>query len=189
MYYRLGADVAGMSQYWRPLNNEHVLTILGEVLDVENDAIDLPFRFEVNFTPGLDGGPARQPLYAFLPNVNAMHKRLVESIRGAGADNLQSFAAQVVDGATGEVVDDYEVVNVVGMVSCANLQKSRAHPIAGVYYFEELVIDPAATDGQLMFRLAESPMEIVVHGRVADAIRAESFEGVTLEPLSESPGA
>jgi hypothetical protein len=184
MYFRLGADVADMSQYWEAQNNQHVLTILGEPLSVENDAIDLPFRFNVTYSPGLDGEPKRQTLYDFIPNTNTMHKRLVETLQASGVDNLQTFPAIVSDDATGKESEEYLVVNVLGLMSAADLPASRSQELADVRVFDKLVIDETKAKEQLLFRLAESQIEIIVHERVADAIRGGNFTGVTLEPLA-----
>jgi len=178
-----------MRQYWEALNNQHVVTILGELLSVEEDAIELPFKFSVRFTQGIDGQAKKQPLYDFMPNRRVMHKRLVETLRSAGVDNLQTFAAEVVDAESGAISRDHLVVNVIGIIACANLDESRSHPLGDVHYFEQLVLDQPRAAGILMFRLAESPIEVVTHEKIAEAIRAGNFEGVILEPLMETAGS
>lgn len=188
MYFRLDADVASMSQYWEAQNNQHVMTILGELLSVNDDAIELPFRFTVSFSPDLEGKPKRQPLYDFVPSTNAMHKRLVTTMQAAGVDNLQIFPAQVVDAISGAISSDYVVVNVVGMVSAANLAESQSRELADVRVFDKLVLDVPKARKLLMFRLAESQMEIIIDAKVADAIRHGKFAGVVLDPVTESTG-
>ena len=186
MYFRLDADVADMSQYWEQQNNQHVMTIMGELLSVEEDAIELPFQFTVTFTPGLDGEPRRQGLYDFVPSTNTMHKRLVAALEAAGVDNLQTFPAEVTDGTSGVVSNDYVVANVIGIASVADLAESQSQELADVRVFERLVIDPEKAGRALMFRLAESQIEIIVAETVAETIRGGGFAGIVLEPLSES---
>ena len=186
MYYRLDADLNGMRQYWEALNNQHALTYMGRLLTVEDDVLELPFKFGVNFSYGVDGDEPKQTLYDFMPNRRVMHTRLVEALRFSGVDNLQTFPAEVLDTASGVVSREFQVVNVIGLVSCADLEASRSHPLGTVYFFEQIVLDPSRTGGALMFRLAESPVEVVVHEKVADAIRAGNFNGVVLEPLMEN---
>lgn len=186
MYYRLHVDLNGMRQYWEALNNQHVVPILGHLLTPEKEGFELPFRFRVRFSQGIDDPVQKQPLYDFMPNRRVMHKRLVDTIRSTGVDNLQTFPAEVVDADSDAVSREYLLVNVIGLISCANREESRSHRLGNVQFFEELVLDQPRTGGALMFRLAESPIEIVVHEKVADAIRAGNFHGVVLNPLMET---
>jgi hypothetical protein len=186
VYYRLHVDLNGMRQYWEALNNQHVVPILGQLLSVEKEVIELPFKFRVKFSQGIDDPGKKQPLYDFMPNRRVMHKRLVGAILSTGVDNLQTFPAEVLDADSGALSREYLVVNVIGLISCANRDESRSHPLGNVQFFEELVLDQPRTAGALMFRLAESPIEIVVHEKVADAIRTGNFHGVVLDRLMET---
>jgi hypothetical protein len=186
VYYRLHVDLNGMRQYWEALNNQHALTYMGRLLSVENDALELPFKFGVSFSRGIDGEDTKQTFYDFMPNRRVMHTRLIETLRSTGVDNLQTFPAEVLDTASGAISREHQVVNIIGLVSCADLDASRSRPLGDVNFFDQVVLDPSRTSGALMFRLAESPIEVIVHEKVADAIRAGRFNGIVLEPLMET---
>jgi len=122
-------------------------------------------------------------MYAFFPHVNLMSTRLVQTLASAGVDNLEIFPARITDPNTGAVYDDYCAVNVVGLVECADMGKSEHTPLADVYTFRELVIVPEKTMGLPLFRLAESPIDIIVNEQVANAIRNANFPELVLEPV------
>jgi hypothetical protein len=97
---------------------------------------------------------------------------------------LQVFPAVITNPETGATLEHYLAVNVVGTIAAADMTKSDARPLADVHYFLKLEIDPGKPRDALMFRLAESPMEIIVHDKVAKAIQDGGFTGVVLVPVS-----
>ena len=183
MYYRLDRDAVSGNVYIERAFTQWASFITGQPL---TDGLPLPVPFRLDVDLDEDGRPMAPRLDAYFPEESLMHKSLVEVIRGAGVDNIQTFPAVLTDSRSGQRTSDYLVINVVGLVSCANLERSEAEPLADVYYFHELVIDPGRVGALLMFRLAESQMETIVHERVAEAIRHGQFTGVVLEPLSEA---
>jgi hypothetical protein len=180
MYYRLDVDLGSMKGYVNRENNQHLTLIEGTIMG-DDEGAELPFRYSIE---AKDGAPV---LYDFYPSKNLMRQRLVEALQSAGVNNLQILPAAITNSHTGAIIDDYVVVNVIGMVSCANIDESSTSPLADVYYFHNLVIDPARTRDMLMFRLAESPMEIIIHETVAQQIEAGGFTGLILQPLTEAP--
>jgi hypothetical protein len=184
VYYRLHTD-GDENVYMKKQRglNSHVELGMGIMWDVKKDDIELPYRYIMtvveNETPRL---------YGWYPGSDLMQERLVKILSDAGVDNLQVFPAEIRHADTNENVPGYVTVNIVGRVSCANMAHSDASPLANVYYFHDLVIDPSRTRGLLMFRVHESPMIVLVHEQVAKAIQAADVYGLTLEPLSESTG-
>jgi hypothetical protein len=89
---------------------------------------------------------------------------------------------------TNELINDYVVANIVGLVACADISGSDATPYADVHYFHSLAINPKKTGGALMFRLAESRIDVIVADQVAKALRTANFRNLVLEPLGEIPG-
>jgi len=182
MYYSLGVDGdENVYMEKKPGLNGHVELAMGRSWDVEKDAIELPYRFTM--TVDEDAEPV---LYGWYPGSDLMQERLVEVLRSVGVDNLQTSPAEILREDTQEEVQGYVALNIVGRVSCADLKSSRTSPLANVYYFHNLVIDPKRTQGLLMFRVDESPMIVLVHEKVAKAIQAGNFLGLTLEPVSET---
>lgn len=109
--------------------------------------------------------------------------RLLASLRAAGVDNLQAFRATIDDPFTGVVHTNYHVVNVVGCVAAADLEKSQWSTESGTPLvdtnFDSLTIDPAKATGFLMFRLAECISAIVIHDSVRRHLLADGFTSLT----------
>src|SRR3712207_5808238 len=129
MFFRLQAEPGLQSGYLKQQNNKHETLLMGALVD-ETD-LESPWRYTatVNEEHGL-------ALSDYYPGARVMSKRLVETLQGAGVDNLQTFPAEITNGATGEVIGDYVVVNIVGMVSAANTAASVATPVADVQHFQ-----------------------------------------------------
>jgi hypothetical protein len=120
-----------------------------------------------------------------------MRDDLIRALQEAGVDNLQLFPAAIHDEVNAREHTDYKAVNIIGLVSCANMAQSpRMDPdddseIIDVD-FDSLVIDESKTGGALLFRLAESASAIVVHRSVRE--RAERIPGMTFYGPGEWSG-
>jgi hypothetical protein len=183
MYYSLSTDGRD-NLYMRKQRglNSHIELAMGQRWDVVKDEIDLPYSYTMSVVEG-----QAPRFYAWYPGSDLMQERLVEVLRAAGVDNLDTFPTQIVNAATDEIIPGYLTVNIVGRVACANMAKSHSEPLADSNYFHDLVIDPARARGLLMFRVDESPMIVLVHERVAAAIEAGGFTGLTLQPVAQMP--
>jgi hypothetical protein len=120
-----------------------------------------------------------------------MTDKLVQALREAGVDNLDTYAAEIVNPRTKETWTNYLAVNIVGAVSAADMAKSATGPMMeddlspGLIDvpFEGVVIDEKRAGGMLMFRLAEAINSIVVHDNVKRQLEASGFEDLTfVEP-------
>ena len=112
-----------------------------------------------------------------------MSERLVSTLQTAGVDNLQVFRATIYDPNSGTRRNDYRVVNIVGRVAAADLDKSvwsssGGRPIIDVN-FDSLAINEQRAGGLLLFRLAECISAIVIHARVRDALLAAGFSSLS----------
>jgi hypothetical protein len=164
--------------YVRKTANKHEPLLDGSIVDENSLTLPWPLTVEVDPEEGLE-------MSDYYPGAKIMSKRLVETLRSTGVDNLQTFEAEIKNSETGEMIDDFVVVNVVGMVSCADEDASDASPLADVSFFHTLVIEPSRAKSFLMFRLSESRMDVIVHESVAKAIQLGNFTDVILEPLGE----
>lgn len=176
MYYILGTD-PGITAYVEPERESPNSLVSGVYIDPAGEP--LPYRYRYHDLLG-------NPLHEFDSGTNLMSKRLISVIQGCGVDNLQTFQVELVDESTGSETDDFCVVNVVGLVACANVESSESSPLGGGYYFHNLVIDKEKTRGLLIFRLAESLIDILVDEKVAQEIKKHDFRGVTLTAITDS---
>jgi hypothetical protein len=177
MYYRLQADLSLDSGYVQKEDNQHEPLMNGAIVD-ENELI-LPWPFTVK--PPEEG----LKMSDYYPGAKIMSNRLVSILQSLGVDNLQTFPAVIKNKQTDELINNFLVINVIGMVSCANVAASESTPLADVNFFNKLVIDPKRARGLFMFRLAESRMDIIVIDKIAKAINDGNFKDIVLEPLEE----
>ena len=182
MYYKLHADLSMRSGYIDEEENQHETLATGSLVDESELILPWPFTAEVDPEEAFE-------MSDYYPGARLISKRLVKTLKANGVDNLQTFPAEITNSETGEIIRDYLVVNIIGMVSCANVDASDTAPLADVKHFHKLVIDPSRTSGLLMFRLAESRRDVIVAEKVAKAIQEGNFRDVTLEPLQEEPTA
>lgn len=177
MYYRLDAKFNFPACGMHDEENIHETLMSGVIVD-DTDLV-LPWPFSMR----CDNDPDRH-LGDFYPSCNLMSERLLATLRSCGVDNLQTFPALITHMCTGQTIDTYKVVNVLGLVSAADMAASKSQSLADASYFESLVIDEVKVCGLLMFRLEESPMEILLHESVALKIQKGSFVDVSFESTS-----
>ena len=109
----------------------------------------------------------------FSPGILLFSDELLDAVHGAGVDNLDAYATELYNPLTQERFKNYKAINVVGVVSAADLSKSKFHaygrPLIDVD-FDSLAIDSKKAKNLLMFRLAECVSGIVVHERVKEEV-------------------
>jgi hypothetical protein len=130
------------------------------------------------------------PMYQ--STVLIMRDDLIQVLQEAGVDNLEIFPALIRDEKINKERTNYKAVNIVGLVSAADMaQSSRMDPTSTNAMidvdFDSLVLDESKTGGALLFRLAESVNAIVVHRSVRDRVRAR-IPGMTFYASGEWSG-
>lgn len=101
-----------------------------------------------------------------------MSERFLKLLEDAGVDNVQKIPAKIVSDVDGYVWDNYFGVNVIGVITCADMDNSIYDEIMpGHYIFDELAIHPEKANGALMFRLHEHLPTIVIHRNVGVYIK------------------
>ncbi len=125
-----------------------------------------------------------------IPSSPLFSQRFVDILRGAGIRNLDIYDAEVIDRERGRTYTHYKAVNIIGRVSCADLEKSEYVPghKPPLMEFEKLVIDESKTMGLPLFRLAEAVQFILVSEAVKQAIESAKLLGVRVVSL-EDPSA
>lgn len=119
----------------------------------------------------------------WLTPITVMSKRLLEAMRGAGVDNLETYAVELHDPVSGAAHTDFVAFNLVGVRSVADRAKTKLAP--GVLDrkvsadIDSLVVDAEKAGGALMFRAAESVNAILIHASVCDAIEDAGIETLT----------
>ena len=196
MYYRLDNEKINGNTLVHSVSHDDVFLTGGQLI---TKPVTKPFRYMMevcdpgyDLDPDYEGPPAEGPpweandYFDYYDSGCLMHKRLYEGLLSAGIHNLQSFPAIVERPDTGEVFPDYLAINVVGLVSCAVLEKSESDPLGELHFFHKLVIDRSRTHDLLLFRLAEYPPTILVHENVATKLMEAHYSGLVIEPVAES---
>ena len=177
MYYKLDTDRMELTAFITQEEGPAMFRMReGQLYEMDPDEEGFSFSYEDEQVP---------PLLDYIAGKCLMSRELVQVLETAGVDNLQIFDAPLTDAATGEINTGYRVVNVIGLVEAADMDSSDSIPLGSGSVFTALVIDTEKAQGLLMFRLAESRTDLIVHERVADAITAGQFRGLTLTPVTD----
>lgn len=195
-YYRwVGVDT-GENIMMKRVSHRGISTTGGSVIDPE--ALELPLEIEMwageehgydQYDPDFDGELVEQSLQDRLQDYyrlsSLMTPELVNTLRAAGVEQLQTFPVKITDAMSGETLDrEYLFVNITCVVSCADLESSEQDAVGDAYHFHSLRIDEAKTQGAPLFRLAESPIEVIVNEKVSRTLREGNFAGLDLEAVS-----
>lgn len=151
--------------------------------------IQLEPQFRADFEVVVHGAP--DPLPHWLgdrtPVVSAP---LLAALRRAGVDNVQSFPVLVRRAESGERIEGFSLLNVVGAVDAADPEASRGEvlidedPGPKLTQYSHLVLARDRTQDLNLFRLADSPSVLLVHDRVKQKLWADAPpEGWGLVPL------
>lgn len=173
-YYLLERDLKDNSRRIDQSSHFDHSFIMGSLLE---STITPPVIFDVDAECGGRDVPS-----TFLPQP-VFSLQLVDHLRSLGVANLEIVSVLINVLAGTPPLEGYVLVNVVGVVSCANLNASRFEEFDGMYDFDEIVIDVEAARGHDFFRLAEAPDYLVVSGRIADRIDRTAFSDIKLVPL------
>jgi hypothetical protein len=177
VYYELNSDEANMSAYVSDVRSTGKSLISGNPITVRPET--LPFQYSFSDSSGA-------PLFDYYSALNIMSAKLTETLERAGVDNLQKFACELSPDGGGPVRSDFFTVNILGLVSCADVAASKTTELGSSFYFHNLVLRAEKTGDLLMFRLAESEMTVIVHESVAAAIKGAKLNGIVLKPLKQS---
>jgi hypothetical protein len=169
---------------------------LGEIPEVDDVeswmsgsavVVPVPEPLEIEIDPDEPGLP--QEMYELEALI--MSDRLLRALQEIGVDNLQPYRARLVGPESGRVFENYHLVNVVGAVLCADLERSEYDPPPGSptisVAFDRLVIDEARTGGTLLFRLGESLSKILVHEKVKRHLESRGFDMLTFDEVESAP--
>ena len=192
-YYRIISPDEGKNIMMKRDSHREVYDTSGIAID--ENKIELPFKIKMfageesgydQYDPDFEGEYIQPSIEERLKDYyslsSLMTPALIHALREVGVDNLQVFPVEIEDAFTGEVLNfKYTLVNIVGLVSCANLETSESEPFGSGYYFHKIKIDEEKVKGLSMFRLAESHLEIIVDEKVAKIINSEKFSGIAAE--------
>jgi hypothetical protein len=134
-----------------------------------------------------EAAPPKTLYKAGIPMMKAaLHKAFLD----AGVDNLDTYAVEVRSETAPEVDRSFVAFNVVGVVSAADMGKSKFTPGGPQLIqvdFSSVAIDPKKAGGHSLFRLGENVSAIVVHDRVKRHLEKLAF-GLSFIPPEKWAG-
>jgi len=147
---------------------------------------DEPVKQPISLVIDADSG--EQMPDAFLLGIPLFSTRLLDLLTSLGVDNIQTYDAIITDPRTNISFDNYKAVNIVGLVSCANLEESEYIEGSGapLMYFDRLVLNKDIPTDLHMFRLAESAGTILISAAIAKKIISNKLTGMRLLPLESA---
>lgn len=149
-------------------------------------SVDRPYELELVVEPGADPDEFPPMDFQDAPTFRLFSSRLQDVLAQAGVDNVEYIDAEVTYGPTGESLD-YAVANVVGVVSALDFDRSEVvrDPLGNVINVETLCLDEEKLAGHRLITLAETPLTLVVHTELTDAIQAAELTGCRFVPPGE----
>lgn len=121
-----------------------------------------------------------------------MRMDLIECLHAAGVNNLELFDTVIQDPETGEEHKNFKAFNIVGVVSAADMDKSKLMGTSDSTMididFDSLAIDEEKAAPFKMFRLAECVSAIIVNEVVKQEIERQEIPGMDFYNPSDWSG-
>jgi hypothetical protein len=115
-----------------------------------------------------------------------MPRRMLQALRAVGVDNLDAYSTVIRHPRTGFETRDYVAVNLLGMVSAADIARSQVVGGSSDHRldtdFDGFAVEPKRALDLLMFRLAENTSAILVHRKVKEYLQREGFTQLRFIP-------
>jgi hypothetical protein len=141
--------------------------------------MSVPVEFDVDLS--IDG---RELSAVFVVPTFVARKEFYEALVAAGVDNVDPYPAVIRNGDTKQEFRDYLLLNVIGVVACADLTASEYDDLGpGIHVIESVAIKGDKLPNAHIFRLGEDRMKIIVSDQVAQRVGAAGFDDVVFEPV------
>ncbi len=109
--------------------------------------------------------------------------RMLATLASLGVDNVEAIPATV-ENDDGPVATGFHAVNVVGRVSCVDLDRSGFTTFEGALFkLDTMRLRRERVPDLMMFRPHEWSLVILVRDELADALRGSGLSGLRLTPV------
>ncbi|MCH9687512.1 MAG: hypothetical protein K0V04_39120 [Deltaproteobacteria bacterium] len=133
----------------------------------------------------LDAEDGRVMPTFFVSPALLVRRSFAEALRNAGVDNIDTYEAIIRDPENEVTITDYQVLNIVGLVSCADMEESKVESLGeGINVIDTVVIDSTRVADVSLFRLAEDPINIVISDELHDQIVRMGYDDIYFEQLA-----
>jgi hypothetical protein len=116
-------------------------------------------------------------------DVPLFSERLKKALDDSGINTIDYFPVELCKEDSGEVVAHYYLGIVNEMIKClkSGVEKSPA----GRTIIKNPVIDPTLVEGQKLFRLYESPQNIIIDSAIKEKLECAGLKGVSITRLED----
>ncbi len=105
----------------------------------------------------------------------------------AGIDNIEAVPVEMRDDARQRIFHDYLLLNIVGCVACADMDKSTVSSLGeGMNVITRLVVDASRLGAFDLCVAAEDTDCMIVSERVARHLQARGYDDILLEELEQA---
>lgn len=105
----------------------------------------------------------------------------------AGIDNIEAVPVEMRDDARQRIIHDYLLLNIVGCVACADMEKSTVNSLGeGIDVIVRLVVDASRLGAFDLFVAAEDTDCMIVSERVARHLQACGYDDILFEELEQA---
>lgn len=115
--------------------------------------------------------------------VTLYHESLKEALGSQGVDNVDYFPVDLRNQETGEIEGGYFLANILGVIDCVDMAKSKVNwwPSGRNFDFLSMVLDPAKIGDAKLFRLKSDPTKVIINEELKQFFdRTDMLIGVTL---------
>ena len=151
------------------------------------EALDIPlikFIMDKNNSQG----ELTDQLETALPGLT-ISKNFKNTLDKVGVDNIDYYQAMVSNEVTGEVFHDIYVANVIGLLTCMDMEKSEYEPYAGIpnkiNEIGKLVLKENAIKDYKVFRMKEFSSIIIIDESVKNEIELAGITNTECIPIEE----
>lgn len=171
-------DVAPRATLMLPRGVHSLSFLRGRALDDDDRA-----AVSVGLVVYCDDERPRLPDWYFAGLAPVVSSRLLAALAALGIDNVEAFAVTV-EGDDGPIAAGYHALNVVGRVSCVDLERSARSTFEGrLFKLDSMRLQRELVPDLMMFRPHEWTLVILVRDELADALRASGLTGMRLTPV------
>ena len=150
-----------------------------------NKGVKLPADFETPVTFKVDQSTeGREMPTLFMVPTFVARRKFFDALVAAGVDNVDAYPAVIRDESAGKEWKDHLFLNVVGVVSCADLAASESHELGpDIRIVDRIVMERGKVPKAHIFRLAEDKLRVVISDRVHERLRDAGFDDVYFQPV------
>jgi hypothetical protein len=112
-------------------------------------------------------------------------KQFYEDLLEMGVTNFETFQVKILDEVNRSEIDDYILLNILGSVSCADMNLSEYSDLGDdIFIIDDLVLDKERIKSLDFFLVKEDTDCIIVSEKIYKRLKAKGYDDIHFEELS-----